>query len=162
MTRSPSAAGRALAIWAAALCLWSGAGFLYIQGSTWRGRVIGAALAAGLTVVMVLLAWRSFRRASTRSLPVRGASGWLARQPGWRAAVITGALGLVPVVGVFLIAARAWQHLPPGWFMADLLAGQVILAAGIGTFQALVLQRQRERAEAGAGRGSPGRPAPAP
>jgi len=145
LKRPKTVAGRVLAIWAAATGLWYFALFMQVLGSTWSGRAIGVALATGLTLGMVLLAWHAFRRRIVRPLRTGGVNGWLARQPGWRAAVIMTTLYLAPVTCVLLIvASRARQPLPPMSWLG--FSGQVLVAAAIGTFWALVIQRQRERA----------------
>ena len=139
-------AQRALAVWAATVGLWYFAVFISLFGSSWSGRAVSLVLAAGVTLILVLSAQRGFRRAANRPLPEKGLNGWLARQPGWRAAVTTGSLYFVLMTSVLLINHAATRFPPPT--VADLvttLSGVAIFAGGLGTFQALVIQRQREQ-----------------
>jgi hypothetical protein len=103
-------------------------------------------LATGVTLILVLCARWGFRRAANRPLPAKGLNGWLARQACWAAAVITGSLNFVLMTSVLLINHAASRFPPPT--VPDLvitLSGAAIFAGGLGTFQALVIQRQREQ-----------------
>jgi hypothetical protein len=135
-----ASASRILAIWPVAIGCWFFTVFVALSGWSWSTLAICFALAAGVTWGTARLVRYAYGRSSTRPLPTRGFSGWLARQPGWQTAIIVAMMYLVPWAVVMLDAVRS--SLPVPFFTWLGFGGQVIFAAGFGTFQALVMRRQ--------------------
>lgn len=74
--------------------------------------------------------------------------------------MIIGALYYVGVVGVPMVAARAWRGFQPAQYVVNYFISQLILAVGIAAWQTSVWQRQRERGSGDIGRRSLDLPGP--
>ncbi len=140
-----TAAGRGLALWAAALGLWFFADVLKYAG-TWQGDLVGFGVSMAFGAGMALLALYGFRRQVARPLPASGMKGWLARQPRRRSALMVGGLWLAVPAGIFLIEDVILFHPSPyAWQLAWFVGLWLIMSVGAGGFWSLVWQRQRER-----------------
>jgi hypothetical protein len=84
------------------------------SSSTWLARAVMLGVASLVTVGFIPLARHQLRRAVARPIPQRGVNGWLARQPGWRLALLYWALYLV-VMGSVWIGVSTQMHRSPPW-----------------------------------------------
>lgn len=143
-----TAAGKVLLVWACAFGVWLVTGLVDAFGSTWAGRGISLAVAAGTAGAMSLMAWLMFRRLTARPFPLAGLSVWLARRPPSLVGVVVALAWIIPVGAISgVIIARHHGQVPAVTVWG--LTGQVITAAGAGLLYALVWQRQQERIAAG-------------
>lgn len=126
MNRSRSAAERVLMLLSAALTGEWGAFVFWVvlsdrastATSTWLVRLIMLALAAAVTVAVLMLFRRIWRRAVARPLPSGPENRWLVQQPGWKLALLYwGVLGF-PELAVTLWARSTQHHAQPaGWLL---------------------------------------------
>jgi len=157
VTRPRTAADLILSLFlATGLAVWCGLGLLVVLGyqngssaSTWTGRAMMLTMAVVVTSAFLAAARASFRRAVARPLPVLGVNGWMARQPGWRLALVYWIPNAAIMLGVPYAIADHFHHIWPPWFFAPLTLGSTgVVGTGLAAYMCVIRERQRTRSAA--------------
>lgn len=121
-----------MVVFSALWCLFVIVVALAFQGSdgasAWEARAVIMGVAALMTAGYVVVARIQWRRAIARPLPVRGLSGWFARQSLWRLAFIIGAGYSMAWLGL-LVGTSIYEHRSPPWYLALVVLPAVALGA---------------------------------
>ena len=160
MNRSASIAERiVVAVWVLVTALWSVFALDVIlayrsstAASTWSARLIMIAVAAAVTIAVVLLVRTQWRR--VLNTPLKGGRGsrWIIQRPGWQIAGLYWIiLGLPP------LAANIWQahtehHLPSAGMLATMCAVSIIGSSFLALTMRAIWRRKAENAEVPPGR----------
>ena len=131
-------------------------------GSPWPVRWfifgVGAAAAAGIAGLAALLR-RRIRTLAARPLPERGVNGWLARQPGWRLALLYWVCYAVTADGAVIgVSLDLHASLPVIPVVGVLYTSAIPAVAQAAMTRAISRRRGARLAAAGPGQDADGRP----